>query len=101
MNANLPPVLRNAVDGLPCEIARKCFLWLAEHHDSTAMKYRAEELAHECSALIAAVRTPLTLAGGQHGATEDCMNDLMRFILKRWVVWRLGPNTRAWWELGS
>lgn len=102
MSANLPPVLRNAHDGLPCETSRKCLLWLAEHHDRTLMKYRAEALAHECARLLGHLRSMMQ-AARPLGAPlpEDTLNDVIRFILKRWAVWRLGPNTKVWWEIGT
>ena len=99
--SNLCPLRQNVLEGLPCEISRKAFLWLAQHHDSTRMKFRAEQLAHEVAGLIQVVR-PMVAASRPLGTSleDEIVDDLMAFILKRWIGYKLGPNLRGWWEGG-
>lgn len=96
---NYAPLHDNVMSHLATEIGRKAFLWAADAHDRSRMKYPAESYALEVDRLVM-VLPPLIDAGGRpHGCWNDeKASDLLRFILKRHANWRFGGNVRMWWE---
>lgn len=94
--SNYPPLLQNVIDHLDIEIAQKAFLWAAETVDHSCMKYKAEEYAVEVKKLVLFLRPYLEFSGRAHNASDEVIDDLMRFHLRRHLVWRFGEQRRYW-----
>lgn len=92
--ANLPPLYANCIEQFTTEIARKAWLWFADAHDPSAMKFKADIFATEVDALVLKLRPVLTASHRIHDATDEVMDDLLRFILTRHANWRIGGNVR-------
>lgn len=104
--SNLSILYRNVLDGLGTEIGRKAFLWAAERRDASRFKYPAEKYAHEVEHLVLSLRPMMGAAAriyrcqsdGALDASDEVMDDLMRFILARHANWCFGGNVKLWWQ---
>lgn len=56
------------------------------------MQYGADEYALEVEDLVLSLRPMLSAANRPHNASDEVMDDLMDFILKRHANYRLGGN---------
>jgi len=101
---NLPILYQNCLLQYSSEITKKAWLWFADRHDKTSMKYPSDRYAAEVDKLVRFLRPALHMAQDIHAAqgtprlSGEGMDDLLRFILKRHANWRLGGNTTTWWE---
>lgn len=91
---NTPTLYRNAMDGLPSDLARELFLWATERTSADAMLYKAEAFARQSARLIDRVLPMLALSAAQHGrASVD--PDLVRFIILRHANDHFGGNIKS------
>jgi hypothetical protein len=105
MTVNMPLLYQNALAQYESPIAQKAWLWYAERHDSSKMKYLADTYAEEVERLVSFLDVALpasaeVLSESIHTPHHDreVLDDLTRFILKRHANWRLGGNAKLWWE---
>ena len=95
MHSNMPVLWQNALFQFQdCPIAQKAWVWFAETRGS-GMQYAADAYANEVKHLVSSLRPMLDAARSVHsvhGADDEVMDDLLRFILIRHANWRLGGN---------
>lgn len=93
MNKNMPCLWQNALLQFKTEIGRKAWIWYAESTGS-GMQYSADRFAREVENLALRIEPMLALANKHHNASDEVINELLRFILTRHANWRLGGNAK-------
>ncbi len=91
--SNMPILWQNCLLQYSTEIARKAWVWFAETRGS-GMLYDADRYAGEVETLVIRLSPMLAFAANRIGASDEVMDDLMRFILIRHANWRLGGNVK-------
>ena len=94
---NMPILYQNCIGMYSSETAKKAWLWFADTRGS-GMQYAADRYADEVELLVLSLRPMLDMASSVHTSDGECIDDLMRFILKRHANYRLGGNIKMWWE---
>lgn len=90
--ANMPILWQNAMLWVQTEIGRKAWIWFMETRggdDKAADRY-----AWEVDTLVMRLRPMIDAANKAHGAADEVIDDLMRFILVRHANFRFGGNVR-------
>ena len=95
---NYSILLRNVLDHLETDDAQAAFLWAAEAHDKTRMKFPAERFAVSVKRLEAVTVPGIAAAAKPHGLSPEGQRDLWRFILKRHACDWYGRNVKMWFE---
>lgn len=91
MSQNMPILWQNALSQFSTTIAQKAWVWFAETR-GTGMLYQADNYAMEVERLLLSVRPKITMADKAYQMDEETLDDLLRFILKRHVNYRLGGD---------
>lgn len=95
MSNNMPILWQNALmQYQTCPIAAKAWVWFAETRSTCAMSYDADRYANEVQHLVTLCRPMLKAANKPHHASDEVMNDLLHFVLRRHANYRLGFNVR-------
>ena len=99
-SSNLPTLYQNCLLQFSTELAKKAWLWFADRHDCTRLKYHADTYAREVDNLVCTLRPMLHLAGDNHSPriAEETLDDLLMYILKRHANTYVNSNTSMWWE---
>jgi len=99
-SSNLPILYQNCLTQFSTEMAKKAWLWFADSHDRTKLKYPADKYAQEVDILVLWLRPMLRISGNIHSPNvpEETLDDLLRYILKRHANTYLKDNTSMWWE---
>ena len=92
-HSNMPILLQNALLQFSTEIARKAWVWFAETQVS-GMQYRADSYAREVDRLCLSLRPMLEAANRHHNASDEVIDDLLRFVLLRHANDHIGGNVR-------
>jgi len=81
-------------------MAKKAWLWFADRHDHTELKYPADKYAQEVNILVQVLRPILFFTRNVHSLnmSEEILDDLLMYILKRHVNAYLKDNISMWWE---
>lgn len=97
---NMPILWQNAMLLAQTEIGRKAWIWFMETRGSAA---EADKYAWAVDKLVLALRPMIDHANNPkddrccpHGASDEALDDLMRFILVRRANWRFGGNVRPY-----
>lgn len=106
--SNLPTLYQNALAQYPSETVQKAWVWCAENHDRSPVKYGADRYADEVSRLLEFMGVALPAAADvlrenqpHLNPDDETLNDLARFMLKRHANWRFGGNIKMWWEASA
>lgn len=100
MASNLPTLYANLCGSLS-PLGQQAFLWAADGPDTSRYKYPSESFAREVEQVHGSgsiCEHALVLAQRMHGASDEIMENLQRFMIKRHANYRFGGNQKMWWE---
>ena len=103
--SNYPILWQNALMQYSSEIVKKAWIWFAETRGD-GMQYQADAYANEVAVLTESIApmigASLAICENQGinpaRGEDECLTDMMKFILKRHANYRFGGNVKMWWE---